>query len=142
MIKVMLDTNICIYILKEQSPAILEHLEEYQAGEIAISFVVYAELIYGVHKSSRKMDNLEKVETLVGGVSILPLDQEVAYHYGLLRSELEAKGNLIGPNDLFIAAHALTLRLPLATNNIKEFSRVPGLSVLDWQRDVSPLPIN
>lgn len=131
--KLMLDTNICIYILKKQPKSVLKQLQAYQFDDIAISSVVYAELLYGVEKSEFPDRNRERLNHLMNALTIAPFTEEEAFYYGRLRADLAKKGKIIGANDLFIAAHALSLSLPLATNNAKEFKRVPGLDVLEWK---------
>ncbi len=132
MIKLMLDANICIYILKQQPRSILEHLEDYAVGELAVSMVVHGELVYGAYKSAKKMKNLANIESLMNTLTILPVDENVVHYYGEIRAELERRGQMIGSNDFWTAAHALSLQLPLATNNTREFIKVPNLEVVNW----------
>ena len=128
----MLDTNICIYILKKQPQKLLEKFKQHHFGEIGISSIVLSELQYGVEKSQRKQHNQEKILALTSALKVLPYDEDAAYHYGTIRAELEKKVKIIGPLDLLIAAHACSLNLTLITNNLREFKRIPQLSVENW----------
>lgn len=130
--KVMLDTNICIYILKEQPKSVLEHFKKYEMGDICISSIVYAELLHGAFKSKWVNQNLKNIHNFVASLQVIEFDKAAAVEYGKIRSELEVSGMIIGANDLFIAAHAKALNLPLATNNTKEFKRVDDLILLNW----------
>ena len=132
MIKLMLDTNICIFIINEKPPMVLERFKQYKFDEIAISSIVYSELVYGAYKSKRVNQNISALAGFVAPLSIVEFDQDAANEYGLIRASLEATGNLIGANDLLIAAHAKSLNIPLITNNTKEFKKVDGLTVIDW----------
>jgi tRNA(fMet)-specific endonuclease VapC len=130
--KVMLDTNICIYILKEQPKSVLEHFKKYEMGDICISSIVYAELLHGAFKSKWVNQNLTNIHNFIAALQVVDFNQAAAVEYGKIRSELEKSGMIIGANDLFIAAHAKALNLPLATNNTKEFKRVNDLILLNW----------
>ncbi|WP_199244188.1 type II toxin-antitoxin system tRNA(fMet)-specific endonuclease VapC [Caedibacter taeniospiralis] len=134
MIKSMLDTNICIFIINERPPMVLERLKEYRFNEIAISSIVYSELAYGAYKSKKIDKNIAALAGFVAPLSILSFDKNAANEYGIIRSSLEYQGQLIGANDLLIAAHAKSMDVPLITNNLKEFSRVEGLTVIDWTK--------
>ena len=130
--KLLLDTNICIYIIKRRPPAVLERFLAYQVGDIGISSVTLAELSYGVAKSAHREKNASALEEFVIPLEILPFDEQAALVYGEIRAALEKAGTPVGSMDMLIAAHAVALDVPLVTNNLREFSRVPGLSVLDW----------
>lgn len=130
--KVMLDTNICIYIIKEKPLSVLENFKKYEIGDIGISSVVYAELLYGAFKSKKVNQNLTTLHNLVAALQIKEFDKNAAAEYGKIRADLERSGNIIGANDLLIAAHAKSLNVPLATNNVKEFQRVEDLVLLNW----------
>ncbi|TNF65235.1 MAG: type II toxin-antitoxin system VapC family toxin [Gammaproteobacteria bacterium] len=132
MIKLMLDTNICIYIINEKPPHVLNKFKEYKFNEIGISSIVYSELVYGVYKSIKVEKNIVALASFITPLSIVEYDQNAADEYGLIRTSLEKKGKLIGANDLLIAAHAKSLELPLVTNNLEEFSRVDGLALYNW----------
>lgn len=130
--KLLLDTNICIYLIKKKPPLVLRHFEAYAAGTIGISSITVAELEFGVQKSLYPSQNQEALEQFLLPLAILDFDYEAARAYGRLRSLLETRGRVIGSLDMLIAAHALSQGLPLATNNVREFSKVPGLKVLNW----------
>jgi len=130
--KLLLDTNICIYLIKKSPPSVLRHFDTYAAGTIGISSITVAELEFGVQKSRYPSQNQEALEQFLLPLVILDFDHEAARVYGKIRALLENQGRVIGALDMFIAAHTLSLNLPLATNNVKEFSRVPGLKVINW----------
>lgn len=128
----MLDTDICIYIIKQKPKNVLDHFERLQQGDICISAIAFAELVNGAKKSQRIEENMARLNELAELLVIAPFDQEAAIAYGDVRSALEKKGNIIGGNDLLIASHALILDCILVTNNEKEFSRVDGLKIENW----------
>jgi tRNA(fMet)-specific endonuclease VapC len=97
-----------------------------------MSVVTYLELVYGALKSQHPRENLAQIEHLRGLIPVLPLETDAAIRYGRLRAELERKGTLIGALDMLIASHALALGLTLVTNNVREFGRVPRLTVENW----------
>ena len=130
--KVMLDTNICIYIIKQKPESVLERLSGFSVGDLGISVVTLAELEYGATKSSQSARNHEALEQFISPLQVALFDRQATIAYGRIRTFLEKKGRLIGSMDLLIAAHAVSLDVRLATNNIKEFRRVPGLSVENW----------
>jgi tRNA(fMet)-specific endonuclease VapC len=128
----LLDTNICIYIIKKKPSSVLDHLEMLQPSDVTISSITLAELEYGIAKSTRPEQNREALSGFLTPFDILPFDEQAAYHYGEVRKDLEAKGQVIGSMDMMIAAHARSLGFPVVTNNEKEFKRVPGLIVENW----------
>jgi tRNA(fMet)-specific endonuclease VapC len=130
--KLMLDTNVCIYLIKEHPPSILERFASHAVGDIGISVITLAELEYGVSKSSRPARNREALDQFIAPLELASFDRRATAAYGKLRSTLEKKGQSIGSMDLLIAAHALSLDVRLITRNVREFGRVPGLSVEDW----------
>ncbi|MDF0645429.1 MAG: type II toxin-antitoxin system VapC family toxin [Nitrospira sp.] len=130
--KVMLDTNICIYLIKQQPPAVIERFFSYPVGDIGISSISVSELAYGVSKSRHSTKNRLALEQFLASLEVTSFDREAAFSYGRLRSQLELKGSLIGSMDMLIAAHALSLGVRLVTNNLREFRRVPGLRVENW----------
>ena len=130
--KVMLDTNTCIAIIKRKPPQVLKRFNAYKVGEIGISWVTLAELEFGVAKSQHLEKNQAALDEFVLPLEIANFDREVARVYGRVRATLEKKGTLIGSLDMMIGAHALTLGVKLATNNGREFSRIKGLTVVDW----------
>ncbi len=130
--KFMLDTNICIYLIKRQPEAVLERFASHPVGDIGISVITLAELEYGASKSSNPFRNREALEQFVLPLEIAPFDRPATLTYGKIRALLEKKGRPIGSMDMLIAAHALSLGARLVTNNVKEFMRVPGLRVENW----------
>ncbi|NBQ18509.1 MAG: type II toxin-antitoxin system VapC family toxin [Synechococcaceae bacterium WB8_1A_041] len=127
----MLDTNICIHVINAKPPAVLERFRKYRMGEIGLCSVVAAELAYGVAKSGSTR-NREALEMFLAPLIILPFDVAALWAYGDLRAELERKGTPIGALDTMIAAHALSHKSILVTNNSREFARVPGLALENW----------
>lgn len=128
----LLDTNICIYISKQKPQNVLNKFEKLAVGEAAISTITFGELFYGVQKSHHHKVNTENLTKLISLIPPLPIPTDAGKHYGIIRSKLEKKGQIIGNNDLWIAAHALALDLTLVTNNDKEFSRIPHLKIENW----------
>ena len=131
----MLDTDICIYIIKRKPAGVLKRLESLQPGQLAMSSITFAELMNGAKKSRHVEANLEKLNALGELIDIRPFDKQAAVSYGDVRSRLEKKGETIGGNDLLIAAHALSLNWTLVTNNDREFSRVEGLKMENWAKE-------
>jgi len=129
---VMLDTNICIYIIKQKPPEVLKRFLEYHVGDITISAVTLAELRYGVAKSRYRGKNAKALDEFILPLEVLPFDEDATKSYGEIRAALEKAGTPIGSMDLMIAAHAASLDMTLVTNNTREFSRVSGLKVADW----------
>lgn len=129
---ILLDTNICIYAINRRSPGTLAPLRAFQAGDVGISAVTYAELRFGVENSARSDSNLVALERFLLPLEILAFDAEAARHCGRVRAILKRAGTPIGGNDLLIAAHALSVGATLVTNNAREFNRVRGLHVEQW----------
>ena len=130
--KYMLDTNICIFIIRQRSLPILHRIEKTPPGQIAISAITIAELQYGVFKSSRPEKNEYALAKFISPFHVLPFSEKDTMAYGKIRSDLERRGTPIGSFDLLIAAHAVSHSLVLVTNKRKEFSRVEGLQTEDW----------
>lgn len=128
---ILLDTNICIHIINARPAAVLQRFRNYRMGEIGICGVVAAELAYGVAKSGSAR-NRQALDLFLAPLAILPFDEAAFWCYGDLRADLERQGTPIGALDTLIAAHALSLKAPLVTNNLKEFERVPGLQLDNW----------
>ena len=128
----MLDTDTCAFILRRSSPALLQRMQAVPLQQQVMSVVTLAELQYGVHASARKTANQAAVDLLARHVAVLDLTREVAVHYAAIRIGLKKKGQLIGANDLLIAAHARSLGAIVVTHNVKDFGRVEGLQVEDW----------
>jgi len=130
----LLDSNIFIYIRQKKSEELLRKFEKLRPGEAAISVITFGELIYGAHKSVHETAALERLIELVTLIPALPLPEGAAESYGKVRAELELKGEMIGNNDLWIAAHAMAAGLVLITNDENEFKRVRGLKTQNWAR--------
>jgi tRNA(fMet)-specific endonuclease VapC len=128
----LLDTNICIYIRQRRPEEVLRRFRRLRPGEAALSVITYGELLYGAAKSAQPAAALERLRELVHLLPALPLPETAAETYGTIRAELESKGEMIGNNDLWIAAHALAGGLTLVTNNEKEFRRMRGLKMQNW----------
>lgn len=131
MLKYMLDTNICIFTVKNR-PAHMREVFNRHHGQMCISAVSLMELIYGAEKSASPQRNLAVVEGFAARLDVLPYDEIAASHTGQLRAELAKSGTPIGPYDQMIAGHAGSRGLIIVTNNRREFDRVPGLRVEDW----------
>lgn len=128
----MLDTNICIYIIKKKPAKIFQIFSTLNIGDICISSITYAELQYGIFKSQHKEKNKIALINFLAPIDILNFTDKAAICYGEIRAVLEKKGQIIGAYDLLIAAHALSEGFSLVTNNIKEFSKIPGIKLLNW----------
>lgn len=131
MLKYLLDTNICIFTIKNKPQSVREAFNRHH-GQLCISSVTLMELIYGAEKSSSPESNLAVVEGFAARLEVLPYDANAAAHTGQLRAELAKAGKPIGPYDQMIAGHARSLGLTLVSNNLREFERVPGLRLEDW----------
>jgi len=130
--RVLLDTNICIYLIKKKPAGVVRRLQSLQISDVSLSSITLGELEYGVEKSQRPEQNRWALMEFLSPLDILSFDDDAAQRYGKLRSRLERSGNLIGPMDLLIAAHALSLGAVLVTNNASEFRRVEELTVENW----------
>lgn len=128
----LLDTNICIYIREKRPEEVLRRFRKLRAGEAALSVITFGELLYGANKSAQRAAALERLRELIHVLPALPLPEAAAEAYGTIRADLEAKGAMIGNNDLWIAAHALAADLTLVSNNLREFRRVSGLRLQNW----------
>ena len=131
MLKYMLDTNICIFTIKNKPESVRELFNRHH-GQLAISTITLMELLFGAEKSAFPERNLAVVEGFAARVALLDYDQHVAAHTGQLKAELAKRGQLIGPYDQMIAGHARSQGLIIVTNNLREFERVPGLRSEDW----------
>jgi tRNA(fMet)-specific endonuclease VapC len=128
----LLDTNICIYIRQKRPPEVLARFEKLGPGEAALATITYRELLYGAAKSQSWQLAMAHLAELASFLPVLPVPEEATLEYGEIRAMLESKGETIGGNDLWIAAHAKAAGLVLITNNEREFKRVRGLKVQNW----------
>ena len=128
---ILLDTNICIYIINTRPPEVLARFHQYRLGDIGLSSVVAAELAFGVAKSA-SIRNRQALEMFLAPLEVLPFDRAAMWAYGDLRADLERRGEPIGSLDTLIAAHALCVNAVLVTNNTREFSKVRGLQLENW----------
>ena len=131
MLRYLLDTNICIYVIKRRPESLLVRFNE-NASHLAISAVTLAELLHGAEKSSQPQRTLSVVEDFCSRLDVLDYGAKAAQHYGQIRTALERRGTPIGVNDLHIAAHARSEGLTLVSNNLREFERVEGLLYENW----------
>lgn len=130
----MLDTSICIYIIKRRPRAVIERFLQTEIAQIGISSITLSELVYGVSKSSKPEQNQIALTQFIAPLEVLPYDDQAAQHYGGLRACLEKQGKPIGSLDMLIAAHARSTTCTLVTNNQKEFIRVPDLKIENWAK--------
>jgi len=128
----LLDTNICIYIIKRKPQQVLERFQSVTLSVIGISSITVAELEYGAYKSQRPEQNRMALAQFLLPLEIVPFDEQATEVYGQLRATLERQGNVIGAMDMLIAAQAKTLGLILVTNNVNEFSRIQNLAIQNW----------
>ncbi len=127
----ILDTNICIYIINARPPHVLERFRQECIGNIGLSSITAAELVFGVVKSGSEK-NRRALEMFFAPLELFPFDASAIWHYGEIRADLEKRGEPIGSLDTMIAAHTRSLNAVLVTNNTKEFNRVNGLKVENW----------
>ncbi|HEY9017831.1 type II toxin-antitoxin system tRNA(fMet)-specific endonuclease VapC [Thiomicrospira sp.] len=128
----MLDTNICIYIMKNKPASVRARFEQLQMGDLSMSMITFGELEYGALRSQHAPKSLQALDELSCYIPVLAMQSEVAKTYAGIRADLASKGTPIGNNDLWIAAHARTIGATLVSNNIKEFARVDGLKLENW----------
>ena len=133
MIKYMLDTNIIAYAINKSFPEVISNLLKHSPDEICISAITMAELEYGIMHSSQPERNRAALMIFLAEISVVSFDSNSAYDYGLIRQDLQNKGQLIGANDMLIAAQARSLGVTLVTHNVREFSRVENLKYEDWR---------
>jgi|SRR6056297_2764462 len=131
MLKFMLDTNIIIYIMKNRPKQVKDRFKLHN-GQMCISSVTLGELVFGAEHSQQTDRNLADIEEMTARIDVLPFEDNAAYHFGRIRSDLYRMGRPIGPYDMMIAGHARASAMILVTNNVKEFERVPGLQVENW----------
>ncbi len=130
--KYLLDTNICIYLIKQNPAKVLKHFKSHAIGDIGISSLTLAELRYGVSKSQHIEKNQQALDEFILPLEIADFDEKAAQEYGAVRAKLEKAGELIGSMDMLIGAHAHALGSTLVTNNTKEFRQIKNLKIADW----------
>jgi len=128
----MLDTSICIYIIKSHPAGVLRKVKEFSPSDLVVSAITVCELEYGTSKSSNPAKNRQTLMKFLTPFEICPFTEHAASHYGDIRAHLERSGKPIGAMDMLIAAHARSMSLTLITNNLEEFARVPGLRTGNW----------
>jgi tRNA(fMet)-specific endonuclease VapC len=131
MLQYMLDTNICIYVMKNYPSDLRERFDRL-AEELCVSSVTLGELHYGAEKSARRLDNLEAIRHFIARLDVLPFGADAAAHYGQIRARLERTGRLVGAYDMMIGGHARSAGLVLVTNNRREFEHIEGLRIENW----------
>jgi tRNA(fMet)-specific endonuclease VapC len=130
--KYILDTNICIGLIRRKPKELIERLVACLPGDVSVSSITVAELAHGAQKSNLATQNLSALSEFLIPLNVKDFDQSAAIIYGEIRAALEKQGNIIGSMDMFIASHALSLDVTLVTNNIREFQRVANLKLEDW----------
>ena len=128
----MLDTNICIYLIKQQPESVRKKFESLAIGSVSMSLITYGELKYGALRSNNSSKATAVLDRLTSYIPVLSMHQDVAIEYAKIRADLTNKGTPIGNNDLWIAAHARSSGHTLVTNNLREFERVAGLELENW----------
>lgn len=128
----MLDTNICSYILKNHPATVKAHFDEVGNDSLSISTVVLAELYYGAARHPKSIIIRREIEHFVSLLAVIPWDETAADHYGAIRTVLEKQGTPIGAMDMMIAAHALSCKATLVSNNIEHFEKIPALLISNW----------
>jgi tRNA(fMet)-specific endonuclease VapC len=130
--KILLDTNMCIYVMNRRPVHVVERFKQYKPGDIGVTSITVAELYFGVAKSSQIERNRGALIRFLAPLEILPFTSEAAETFGQIKARLRSLGMMIGELDCLIAAQALSLKLPLVTNNTSEFERVPKLTLENW----------
>ena len=128
----MLDTNICIYIIKKRPLSVKKRFLSFEIGELCLSSITVAELFYGAYKSQQVTKNLDALKKFLTPFDIVDFDYKASIEYGKIRASLEKRGQIIGNMDMQIAGHALSLGMTLVTNNTKEFDRIDTLKLENW----------
>ncbi|MGB5986415.1 MAG: type II toxin-antitoxin system VapC family toxin [Desulfobacterales bacterium] len=134
--KYLIDTNICIYIMNKRPKGVIQKFKQFDPGEIGVSTITVSELQYGAAKSTYQKENQLRLTEFLTPLEIAAYDEIAAQTYGAIRAQLEREGRTIGPLDLLIAAHALSLDIPLITNNPREFKRIKTLTVENWTQSL------
>ena len=122
-------------LINKKNENVLKKFDLYKTGEIGISSISYSELIFGAYKSSRVQQNLNALNEFILPLEIVPFDDEAGFSYGRIRALLEKKGTLIGPMDLLIGSHAISMKIPIVTNNEREFMKIPELQIINWVKN-------
>lgn len=130
--KILLDTDTCIYLIRRRAPEILRRLRRYSPGDVGISSITLGELSFGVSKSGQPEKNQSALDEFISPLEVAPFDESAARTYGPIRALLQKRGNAIGALDMLIGAHALSLGITLVTHETREFSRISGLRLADW----------
>jgi len=130
--KYMLDTNICIGLIRQKPQKLIRRLMRCEPGDVGVSSITIAELAFGANKSAQVEQNLSALEQFLLPVEVADFDQRASAAYGVVRAYLEREGKIIGSMDMLIGAHALSLGIIVITNNVDEFKRIPKLKVEDW----------
>jgi tRNA(fMet)-specific endonuclease VapC len=131
MLRYMLDTNICIHVIKNRPEGLRERFNRL-ADQLCISAVTLAEIIYGAEKSARQTENIKVVEQFAARLDVLPFGERAATHYGQIRADLERADHPIGLHDMMIGGHARSEGLTLVSNNVREFQHIEGLRIDNW----------
>jgi tRNA(fMet)-specific endonuclease VapC len=132
MLRYMLDTDICSYVMKRSNHVLLKRLQKIPVGDVCVSVITKSELLHGVEVSPRRPQDEMALNAFLSYVEVLEFPDKASLHYAQIRAHLKKMGKIIGGNDLFIAAHARSLGLALVTHNMGEFGRVPRLAIEDW----------
>ena len=132
MLRYMLDTDICSYVMKRSHDALLRRLQKVPVSDVCVSVVTKSELLYGVEVSPRRQQDEAALNAFLNYVEVLDFPDNASSHYAQIRAQVKKSGKMIGANDLFIAAHARSLGLTLVTHNTQEFRRVNRLAIEDW----------
>jgi len=133
-VKYLLDTNVCVDFMNRRYPNVIERILSSPPEDLCLNSVVVAELRYGADRSARRAQNHQRLDILISEIQCLDFDLAAARVFGRIRSTLESEGLVIGPYDMMIAAHALSLGIVLVTDNEKEFRRVAGLQIENWRQ--------
>jgi tRNA(fMet)-specific endonuclease VapC len=134
MARYMLDTDTCSYVMKRSNQTVVKRLRRVPVADVCISVITKSELLFGVEVSPRQVQDATALQAFLPHVEVLEFPDDAAPHYAQIRADLKKRGQMIGANDLFIAAHARSLGLRLVTNNTAEFGRVKGLTLDNWTR--------
>lgn len=132
--KYLLDTNICIYLMKGDKD-VSESIDKVERNLVFISFITLSELYYGAYKSVRQQENLNAVALLASNIQVIESNTEIAEVFGKIKAGLIKRGRIIDDADIFIAAAAMTNELSLVTNNIKHFENIPGIRLENWKKN-------